>query len=169
MLKKLCRWLSMLSPVCFLLPLLVNTWCVERKETKLLEAEVVDSWKLLNTPEEYLADGVIFNNTWIKIFGILVIVALVFAVILLVVYLLNSLKVTKLGKLEKPLAIILTVASLLVLVCGLVAIFTNAHIGLDLVVTTTDTARLLPALGFYFAGICGFVLSLFAVFGSKSK
>lgn len=165
MLKKIMRWLAYLAPVVFAVPMFLITWQVEQKETDLLKAQITDEWKLFGTPEGYLEETVKFNNTWLTIFGVLAIVSLVLAALVLVVYLLDDLKVTKLQKCEKLLSALLVLVTVVGIVVGLVAVFANAEIGLNLGgIIETKTHRLLPGAGFYVYAIGGIVMALVAVF-----
>lgn len=166
MLKKIMRWVAYLAPVVFALPMFLITWQVERKETDYLKAQITDEWKLFGTPEGYLNESAIFNNTWLTIFGVLAIVSLVLAALVLVVYLLDDLKVTKLQKCEKLLGALLVLVTVVGIIVGLVAVFANTEIGVNLggLVKIDTNNRLLPGAGFYVYAIGGLVMALLAVF-----
>lgn len=163
MAKKIIRYISLLTPIIFVISVVVNSWCV--KDTITDKGYTSSGWGLFNTPHDYLVEGTGFSNVWLILFGIFVILSLVVSIVMVTIMVLNGFKITNLQKIEKYLAISVGVLTVLGLLFGLFAIIANAHLGF-MATSFVETSRLVPMAGFYIYTIGGLVFSTISITSS---
>jgi len=128
MLKKLFKYLGAVLGVLTCLPLFVAPFALVSSSTltsKTSSQAFALFEDLSGVKDLYSLADKTFGSFWVTLFQIAVIVALVLAVFLLVVMLLNDLKVAKAEKVEKLLATLLLVVGIVALVSIALLSFTN--------------------------------------------
>lgn len=157
MINKIIRYITLLVLPVYLLPLLLNVWQI--KETVTTNNYAGNSFKILSTPQGYLQSGVKFNNGLLVTFGVLAIISLIIAGLLVTIFVLNDLKISKLNSIEKYLVFALFATTIVAVIIGLIAIIVNANIS---VAMFGSVAKLCPVSGFYVYVIGGGILSTMA-------
>ena len=165
MTKKIIRYISLLTPIVFLVSVVLNVWCVKDVVTDM--GYTSQGWGLFNIPHDIIGT-VGFKSAWLIIFGIFAIISLVLSIVLLTIIVLNSFKLTTIYRVEKILAISLGIVTTLGLLFGLFAIIANAHLGF-MAGEFVETSKLIPMAGFYIYSIGGLVFSAFTILGCVLK
>lgn len=166
MAKRIIRYISLLTPIIFVLSIVLNVWCV--KEVVTDKGHTSTGWGLFNTPHDYLVDGTGFKNAWLIIFGIFVVVSLVLSIVMITIFVLDGLKLANLQKIERYLSISLGVVVLLGFLFGLISIIANAHIGFT-ASSFVETSKLVPLAGFYMYSIGGIIFSAVSITATMLK
>ena len=165
MAKKIIRYLSLLTPIILSVSVVLNVWCI--KDTITDKGFTSRSWGLFNTPSG-VTDLCGFNNAWLIVFGVFVVITIAISVILLALIVSNSFKLTNLYKFEKYLAIALAIATVLGVIFGIIAILVNSNLGF-MAGSFIKTSKLVPKAGFYLYAIGGVVFSALSILGSVLK
>ena len=165
MAKKFIRYISLLTPMIFLISVVLNMWCI--KDTITDKGFTSHGWGIFGIPDDIMnTDGL--RPVWLVIFGICVIISLILSVVLLTIIVLNSFKLTNKYTLEKLIAIALGAVTLQGVIFGIIAIMTNAHLGF-MTGIFVETAKLIPMVGFYIYAIGGVIFSALSILGSLLK
>ena len=125
MVKKVLKYVGLVLGVLTFLPLVVAPFVYKAKVANVAADDA--SVKLFEDLEGFDLLVKDFSPFWITLTKILVVVALVVAVALLVVSVLNDLKVLKLQNVEKLLAVVLAVVGVVALVTLLINQFVNSN------------------------------------------
>lgn len=166
MVKKVLRWISMLCPVVFVLPMFLNTWALD--VTALGNTARSDGFGIFALEDfSQISEA---KSVWLTLFAVFAVIALVLSVGVLVVYLLNDLKVTKLQKVEKFLSGALVLVTLLGTIFGIVAICANSKLLYSAVGNTIISKTSLVGLGGLWIFIVGgLILSVLALVTASCK
>lgn len=159
MIKKILRYVTFLIIPIYLLPMLVDVWMI--KETVTTNNYASESFRILSTPNGYLQNGVKFNNGLLTTFGVLVIASLVISGLIVVVFVLNDLKITKVKVVEKYLCLALVLTTFAGIIIGIIALLVNAKILVDVFGVV---AKLCAVQGFYIFTIGGSIFSVLSLF-----
>lgn len=125
MVKKVLKYVGLVLGVLTFLPLVVAPFVYKAKVANVAADDT--SVKLFEDLEGFEILVKDFSPFWITLVRILVIAALVVAVLLLVVSVVNDLKVAKLQNVEKLLALVLAVVGVVALLAVVINQFANSH------------------------------------------
>ena len=165
MAKKIIRYFTLLTPIILSISVVLNVWCV--KDTVTDKGFTSQGWGLFNTPSGVI-DLCGFENAWLIVYGVFVVISLAISIVLFALIVSNSFKITNLHRFEKYLAIALSIATALGVIFGIVAILTNASLGF-MAGNFIKTSKLVPRAGLYLYVIGGIVFSVLSILGNVLK